>query len=136
MEFMLNLDQFAKDSTFMDMSNIWIYNLDKNAFKSKYADAMNSNVIKEILNCLNVESLNDLAIFVPPWESFPVQRGIKYDYLWNELRQGRKTYEKLIAGNRLVVCNHYQTPYVIVFQSASSVNPSFIAFRKGSQPSI
>lgn len=136
MEFMINLDQFAKDSTFMDMSNIWIYNLDKNAFKSKYADTMNSNVIRELLNCLNVNCLGDLAIFAPPWDSHPLPKGIKYDYLWNELRQGRKSYEKLIAGTRLNICNHYETPYVVVFLSASAINPSFIAFKKGTQPSV
>lgn len=136
MEFMIDFDSSMKNKIFMDMSNIWIYNLDKSAFKSKYADTMNSNVIKELLDTLKASSLSDLAIFVPPWESSPMPRGVKYDNLWNELRQGRKENEKLIAGTRIIKCKHYSTPYAMVFMPAAALNPGFVAFVKGTQPSL
>lgn len=136
MEFMIEFDNSNKEQPFMDMAGIWIYNIDKSAFKSKYADTMNSIVIKELLSTLNCSSLSDLAVFLPPWESYPHSKGIKYEHFWNELRQGRKIQDKVIAGSRIIICNYYNTKYALVFNHASALNPSFIAFVKGSQPSV
>ena len=136
MNFTLDIDSIMKGNPFMDLSGIWTYNLDKSAFKAKHADTMSSSAVRELLNALNVDSMSNLAIFVPPWESSPVPKGIKYDHFWNELRQGNKLYDKVVGGSKIIVCKYVTTPYVMYFPMPSALNPSFIAFVKGTQPSI
>lgn len=118
----------------MDMSEIWLYNLEKAAFKSMFVNVLNDSIVKEILKALNADSLSDTAVFVPPWKS-PLQRGAKYDLLFNELRCGRGIRDILVSGSRIVVCKYFNTTYIMLFTPAAAVNPDFIMFKKGEQPS-
>lgn len=135
MEFFLNSASMAMDKPFLDMTETWVYNIDKTALKSQILDRINSSVIEEMLKCLGAKTLSDVAFFLPPWKSLP-PKGAKYDILWNELRHGNKSYEKLIAGCRIIVCRNVKSSYVLVFSPAAAVNPEFIAFLKGEQPTV
>lgn len=134
MEFMLDCTRH-EEKPFMDMSGIWLYNVEKPEFKSALVDTVSESSIRELLNLLHVESLSDIAVFMPPWKSTR-QSGIKYDYLFRDLRSGQKVMDKIIAGARLSFCRYYNKPYVVFYRSSAAANPDFIAFAKGDQPSI
>lgn len=119
----------------MSLDGLWVYNLDKQAFKNMFIDRMFGPVIDELLKVFNVERLGDLAFFVPSWKS-PYQRGVQYDNFFQDLRYGRHVSTKLVCGSKIEVLKYMDSPYVVFYGTAAQLNPDFICFKKGEQPSI